>query len=72
MEWYAILNDARIKESALKALDWCRKHTNIEGEAKGGIFSFCLEGAVVHDLYTSCAFVYASAYAIELNHMLKK
>ena len=72
MEWYAIVNDERIKESALKALDWCRKHTNIEGEAKGGIFSFCLEGAVVHDLYTSCAFVYASAYAIELNHMLKK
>lgn len=71
MEWYAIVNDERIKESALKALRWCRTHTAIDGVAKGGIFSFCLEGAIVHDLYTSCAFVYASAYAIELDQLLR-
>lgn len=72
MEWYAFTKDERIRQSAEKALDWCRKHTALEGEAKGGIFSFCMEGAIVQNLYTSCAFVYASAYAIELDQMLKK
>ena len=72
MEWYAFTKDDRIRQSAEKALDWCRKHTAIEGEAKGGIFSFCMEGAIVQNLYTSCAFVYASAYAIELEQMLKQ
>lgn len=72
MEWYKISNDERIRKSASKALDWCCKHTAIEGEATGGIFSFCMEGAVVQNLYTSCAFVYSSAYAIELYEMLKQ
>ena len=72
MDWYVISNDERIRQSAEKALDWCRKHTAIEDEAKGGIFSFCMEGAIVQNLYTSCAFVYASAYAIELEQMLKQ
>lgn len=72
MDWYAITKDERIRQSAEKALEWCRKHTAIEGEAKGGIFSFCMEGAIVQNLYTSCAFVYASAYAIELEQMLKQ
>lgn len=72
MDWYAISKDERIRQSAEKALDWCRKHTAIEGNSKGGIFSFCMEGAIVQNLYTSCAFVYASAYAIELEQMLKQ
>lgn len=72
MDWYAITKDERIRQSAEKALEWCRMHTAIEGEAKGGIFSFCMEGAIVQNLYTSCAFVYASAYAIELEQMLKQ
>lgn len=72
MDWYAITKDGRIRQSAEKALEWCRKHTAFEGEAKGGIFSFCMEGAIVQNLYTSCAFVYASAYAIELEQMLKQ
>lgn len=72
MEWYKISNDERIRKSASKALDWCCKHTAIEGEATGGIFSFCMEGAIVQNLYTSCAFVYSSAYAIELYEMLKQ
>lgn len=71
MEWYVITKDERCRQSAERALDWCRKHTAIEGEAKGGIFSFCIEGGVVQNLYTSCAFVYASAYAIELEQILK-
>lgn len=72
MDWYAITKDERFRQSAEKALEWCRMHTAIEGEAKGGIFSFCMEGAIVQNLYTSCAFVYASAYAIELEQMLKQ
>lgn len=72
MDWYAITKDERSRQSAEKALEWCRMHTAIEGEAKGGIFSFCMEGAIVQNLYTSCAFVYASAYAIELEQMLKQ
>ena len=71
MDWYAVTKNVRIKESADKALEWCRKHTAIEGEAKGGIFSYCVEGGIVKDLYTSCAFVYASAYAIELEKQLQ-
>lgn len=72
MEWYPISKDERIRKCAESALDWCRERTCIEGEAKGGIFSFCMEGAIVQNLYTSCAFVYASAYAIELDQMLKQ
>lgn len=71
MTWYNITKDERIRKSAERALRWCCRHTAIEGEAMGGIFSFCMEGAVVQNLYTSCAFVYASVYAIELDNMLK-
>lgn len=72
LDWYTISSDARIKNAAKRALKWCIANTAIDGEAKGGIFSFCMEGAVVQNLYTSCAFVYASAYAIELDQMLKQ
>lgn len=72
MEWYVITKDENIRRSAERALDWCCKHTASDGEAKGGIFSFCMEGGIVQNLYTSCAFVYASAYAIELEQMLKR
>lgn len=72
MDWYQITHDDRIRNSALRAFDWCCQHTATEGSATGGIFSFCMEGAIVQNLYTSCAFVYASTYAIELNEMLKQ
>ncbi len=72
MDWYSINHDDRIRLSAIKALDWCCKHTAVEGDAIGGIFSFCMEGAIVQNLYTSCAFVYSSAYAIELYQMLEQ
>ena len=72
MDWYSITHDDRIRLSAIKALDWCCKHTAVEGDAIGGIFSFCMEGAIVQNLYTSCAFVYSSAYAIELYQMLEQ
>lgn len=72
MEWWQFTKDERIRESANNALDWCCKHTAVEGEATGGIFSFCMEGGIVQNLYTSCAFVYSSAYAIELYEMLKQ
>lgn len=72
MDWYAISIDERIKKSAQKALKWCINHTSASGDTEGGIFSFCLEGAVVHNLYSTCAFVYASAYAIELDQIMKQ
>lgn len=71
MEWYRIVPDERIKESAKKALDWCVKHTAQDSEARGGIFSYCYEGAIVMNHCSSCAFVYASAYALELKKMLE-
>lgn len=70
MEWYKITKNEHIKQSAYKALQWCYKHTSVTGEAAGGIFSFCMEGAIVQNLYSSCAFVYSSVYAIELHNML--
>lgn len=72
LEWNKIFPDKRLVYTAKKALNWCKKHTFKEGDAKGGIFSFCTEGAIVKDLYTSCAFVYASAYAIEVEQLLNK
>lgn len=70
MDWYLLSKDERIYASAQKALLWCSNHTEKEGTAKGGIFSYCTEGGVVKNLYTSCAFVYASAYALELEMKL--
>ncbi len=70
MEWYRISNYSTVYPAAQKAYDWCCRHTAIDGECGGGIFSFCTEGAIVKDLYSSCAFVYASAYAIELHNLI--
>jgi len=72
MEWNLIEQNDQVVISAQKALDWCVKHTANKGECKGGIFSFCMEGAVVHNFYTKTAFVYSSAYAIEVYDMLKE
>ena len=72
MEWNLIEHNDQVVKCARKALDWCLKQTAISGECKGGIFSFCMEGAVVHNFYTKTAFVYTSSYAIELHEMLKE
>lgn len=72
MDWYAISSLPEIKQAAEKALLWCCKNTVAIGEARGGIFSFCMEGAIVQYLNTSTAFVYASAYAIELFFLLER
>jgi uncharacterized protein YyaL (SSP411 family) len=72
MEWNLIEQNDQVVISAQKALNWCVKHTANKGECKGGIFSFCMEGAVVHNFYTKTAFVYSSAYAIEVYDMLKE
>lgn len=71
-EWYTITHDSTLIESIEKALTWCKRHTKTNGTAQGGIFSFCVEGGIVKNLYSSCAFVYASTYAIEVEHFLKK
>lgn len=69
-EWYSMTNDQRILSSVIRAYKWCCSHTLIEGPGRGGIFSFDVEGGIVKDMYSSCAFVYASAYAIELSKMI--
>lgn len=65
LEWNAIAFDERLCASARRAMDWCKARTALYGEAQGGIFSFNMEGAVVHNFYTETAFVYSSAYALE-------
>ncbi len=70
MRWHGRRPDARLVESARRALKWCEKRTRLRGPARGGIFSYNLEGAVVHNFYTSTAFVYASAYALETRDLV--
>lgn len=70
LEWNRIEPSDKIINSAKKALVWCLKHTSNNSICKGGIFSFNMEGAIVHNLYTRTAFVYSSAYAIELYNIL--
>lgn len=57
-----------------KALKWCIENTcsSINSDCYGGIFSYSTEGAIVHNMYTSTAMVYSSAYAIELKRMLEE
>lgn len=71
-EWNKIEPNEMITIGVQNALDWCVKHTANQGACTGGIFSFCMEGAVVHNFYTKTAFVYTSAYAIEIYDTLNK
>ena len=73
IEWYPYSSNREgIKKAVKNAIHWCLKNTiDDESEAGGGIFSYCMEGAIVHHLYTSTAFVYSSAYAIEMLKMSK-
>ena len=71
-EWYEIGDkNPRILHAVKKALEWCVRHTISIGDAKGGIFSYTIEGAVVHHMYTSTAFVYGSSYALEVYNAIK-
>lgn len=71
MGWYKIHPEKEeLKVAAKKAYKWCVNHTALSGEEKGGIFSYTVEGAIVHHMYTKTAFVYSSAYAIELKKSL--
>lgn len=73
VDWYMIGDkDIILLKSAQRALEWCANHTVNEGEVAGGIFSYTIEGAVVHHMYTNTAFVYASTYASEVKILLDK
>lgn len=66
LEYYKeIKQDKKVINCVEKAIKWCENHTMLSGECAGGIFSYSVEGSVVHDLYSSTAFTYASAYALE-------
>lgn len=72
-KWYELYPERTdCRDAAIKSLKWCAQHTAKEGQGKGGIFSYCTEGAIVHNMYTSTAFVYACAYAIELAEAVKR
>ena len=54
-----------------RALNWTVNHTSKSGNSAGGVYSYTIEGAIVHHMYTWTAFVYASAYAIELKRKVE-
>ncbi len=54
-----------------RALKWTECHTSKSGNSAGGVYSYTIEGAIVHHMYTWTAFVYASAYAIELKRKVE-
>lgn len=72
MKWYKLdPNYKELKIASQKAYEWCIEHTASNGTCRGGIFSYTVEGAIVHHLYTNTAFVYGSSYAIELEEYLR-
>lgn len=71
MDWFEDNpTNFKLKAAAEKALNWCVSHTMCDGKARGGIFSYTIEGAIVHHMYTRTAFVYGSSYAIYLHRIL--
>lgn len=71
-DWYEISGNEECRKSAELALRWCERHTSFRGDGIGGIYSYTIEGGIVKNLYSSCAFVYASAYALELRTQIEK
>ena len=67
LEWSEIHNVQNISKVIEKALFWCAQNTSIQEDPSfGGIFSYNMEGAIVHNHYGNTAFVYSSVYALEL------
>ena len=64
--------DDAARAAVKRAYEWTLRHTARDGDAAGGIFSYTMEGAIVHHFYTWTAFVYASAYAIELKKTIEE
>lgn len=71
LRWYEITGDRELLIASNRALNWCCLHTRSYGVAAGGIFSFSMEGAIVHHLNSKTAFVYSSAYASILMNKIK-
>ncbi|MGB4592258.1 MAG: glycoside hydrolase family 88 protein [Coriobacteriia bacterium] len=72
LDWYALSGEEEFLDSARRALIWCERHTMHEGGCPGGIFSYSVEGAVSHTLYSETAFTYSSAYALETLDLLRR
>lgn len=63
-----------VYQAALKALDWCEKHTQLSGACVGGIFSYSVEGAVVGTLISAflgivLAYTGAGVWALVVQQM---
>ena len=66
ISWHKIYPDFRILNGAEKALRWCERNTSLTNDdSLGGIFTFSMEGAIVHNHYSNATMVYSSAYAYE-------
>lgn len=74
LNWDTLVIESSDKntKAVKKASNWCINRTSISGKSKGGIFSFNAEGAIVHNNYSSTAFVYSSVYAFETLKKLQK
>lgn len=72
MDYYDISKDENVLFCVKKAMNWCARHTRKTGAGRGGIFTFSMEGGVVHHNYSSMAFVYSSSYALEVSYLLKE
>lgn len=70
--WGSLSGDGSALDASRRALEWCRAHTPLSGPFAGGIFSYCLEGCVTHDLYSQAAFTYSSSYALEAEALLNR
>ena len=72
LNWYGITREQKLLDATKSALNWCIKNTVCSGKNVGGIFDYSFEGAVVHSFFTNTAFVYSSAYAIELKMQIEE
>jgi rhamnogalacturonyl hydrolase YesR len=61
-------NKEKLIKAGKKAYDWCAKHTDDE---TGMILSFSCNGAIAHSPNTSTGILYANAYAIEVENLLR-
>ncbi len=62
-------NKDKLIASAQKAYDWCVKHTDRE---TGTITSFTTNGAIEYSPNTSVGILYANAYILEVEEMLRE
>lgn len=66
--WRNMKVTTSVDDSIIKSIGWCLRNTSSSASSdhRGGIFSYSTEGNIVHDNYSSSAFVYSNAYILRL------